>query len=193
MLELAAAHEVRTIVIILDRSVAYTAEDQTQVGLRLLAWLFERVTMLLGRPEDFGIAIADKPGGGSAADKSWLQHALELNRNGTEYVKPGGLVLPIVTATSDHVPLLQLADLVTASTTAAVAGRESGTQLAPLLRPMMHRNTFGHVGGAGLVLFPPGLRNLLHWVFQDTYSRPGTMSGWSLPYQGWNFYTDDGL
>lgn len=192
MLTAAAEHEVRTVVVIIDHSAAYRNASQAQVGKHLLDWLFERIVMLLG-PHDRGIAIADKPGGGAAQERTWLAQALALSRSGTEYVQPGGLILPIVTAPSDHFPLLQLADLVTAATTAAISGRPHGLALAPLLAPLMHRNVHGNAGGAGLVLFPNG-HNLLHWVFgEDTYSRPSWNAGVSLPCSEWPYHVDDGM
>ena len=48
--------------------------------------------------------------------------------------------------------------------------------------------------GAGLVLFPDTYYNLLYHCFGETgWSKPGTMSGVTLPWQGWPYATDDGL
>ena len=98
--------------------------------------------------------IADKPGGGHKEDSRWLAETLQLTSDGTEYVTPGRIVLPIVTAHSHHLPHLQLADLVVAATTAAVAGRQSGLSLGPLLAKLMHRHKLGDANGAGIVLWP---------------------------------------
>lgn len=155
MLEAAARREARTMVVILDHGVRYTDLTVVEVGAEvLLKRLYERVTMHLGDLGDIGLIITDKPGGGSAEEKKWLADSLALTRLGTEYVKPDQIILPIVTADSRHVPHLQLADLVVAATTAAYAGRQSGLDLAPLLRPLMHRHRLNYVNGAGIVLVP---------------------------------------
>jgi hypothetical protein len=91
---------------------------------------------------------------------------------------------------------LQLADLVVAATTAALAGRRSGLALASLLNRLAHKNAFGTAGGAGIVLWPPDLYNLHHWVFaEDTYWKVGRATGWTLPHDGigWSFAAGSGL
>ncbi|MFD0548813.1 hypothetical protein ACFQ0X_06265 [Streptomyces rectiviolaceus] len=94
---------------------------------------------------------------------------MDLTTVGTTYVNPNRVVMPIVTAPSDHLPQLQLADLVTAATTAAVAGREAGMELVELLKPLARRNTHGYIGGAGLVLWPRSLTDLFYWIFGETH------------------------
>jgi hypothetical protein len=102
-------------------------------------------------------------------------------------------VLPIVTADSQHVPHLQLADLVTAATTAAIAGRKSGLDLGPILARLMHRHSLNAVNGAGLVLFPETY-NLLYWCFGETvWAKPSAQAGCTLPNPAWPYGTGDGL
>ena len=57
-----------------------------------------------------------------------VARSVELTNYGTEYVQTDRVVLPILTARSDHVPHLQLAELVVGATAAAVAG---GAHAAP--------------------------------------------------------------
>ncbi len=100
----------------------------------------------------------------------WLAQTLAVTNDGTAYTAAGTVVLPVLTAGSHHVPHLQLADVVTAATTAAVAGRPHGLRLVPLLRQLARKNARGYVGGAGITLWPPELRDLLYWVFgENTY------------------------
>jgi hypothetical protein len=122
MLDAALDHQVRTVTVIIDHGAAYKSSSKAQVGKTILKWLFERVSMHLGDHDDVGIMIADKPGGGAREEKRWLANTLELTNDGTEYVEPGRVVLPVVTADSRHVPHLQLADLIVAATTGAIAG-----------------------------------------------------------------------
>jgi hypothetical protein len=193
MLQAAIDHDIRSIVVVLDHSAAYTSRTQADAGREILKWLFERVSMLLDDYKDIGIMIADKPGGGSADEGRWLTDTLRITNDGTEYVSPGKIVLPIVTAPSHHVPHLQLADLVVAATTAAIAGRKSGLDLKELLPKLMHRNSFEDVNGAGVVLFPPKY-NLYYWAFGETScSNPGRNTGFGLPNAGLEYDTDDGL
>lgn len=193
MLEAAIDHKVKSIVVVIDHSASYTQRNQAEVGREILKWLFERVSMLLDDYDDIGIMIADKPGGGSAEEGRWLADTLCITGDGTEYVEPGKIVLPIVTAPSHHVPHLQLADLVVASTTAAIAGRKSGLDLAPKLVKLMHRHSLGDVNGAGLVIFPPKY-NLYYQAFGETgCSKPGRNTGFVLPVKGHPYYDDDGL
>lgn len=49
----------------------------------------------------------------------------------------------------------------------------------------MHRHSLGDVNGADLVLFPDINYNLLYHSFGETgWSKPGMMSGVTLPWQG---------
>ncbi|HWM02003.1 MAG TPA: DUF3800 domain-containing protein [Actinophytocola sp.] len=193
MLLAADRHGIKSTVVILDHSRTYLGLTQVEVGVKILKWLYERISMHLTDVDDIGMIIADKPGGGTTEESRWLAASLELTDYGTEYVSPERIVLPIVTAHSHHVPHLQLADLVVAATTAAYAGRPSGFALAPLLRPLMHRHRLGCVNGAGIVLFPDHV-NLYHWAFGETrWAKPSTNTEWVLPREGRLYFADDGL
>jgi hypothetical protein len=193
MLEAALDHHVRTVTVIIDHGARYQGRSKAEVGKIILEWLYERVSMHLGDHNAPGIMIADKPGGGAREEKRWLAEALELTRDGTEYVEPGRVVLPVLTADSRHVPHLQLADLVAAATTGAVAGNPPALELGPLLAKLMHRHSLGDANGAGLVLFPRAY-NLLHHCFGETSaSSPGMMSRYTLPRREWRYAADDGL
>ncbi|NUW33296.1 hypothetical protein HTZ77_17930 [Nonomuraea sp. SMC257] len=87
---------------------------------------------------------------------------------------PDRVVSPILTAPSRHVPHLQLADLVTAATTAAIARQPSGMKLAKQLKELARTNAHGLVSGAGVVLWPPDLVDLHYWVFGETHYARGS-------------------
>lgn len=173
MLTAAKECDIRSAVVVLDHGAAYRGLSTAEAGLKVLAWLYERIEMSLADHQDLGVVIADQPGGGAKAEKHWLAETLDLTSNGTQHVKAERVVMPIVTAPSDHVPYLQLADLVTAATTAAVAGRKSGLDLAPLLTELAHTRLTGETGGAGIVLWPSELYDLHWWVFGEEYYRRG--------------------
>jgi hypothetical protein len=194
MLKEAIMRHVRTVVVIVDHHQALEGPSAAQAGMKILKWLYERVSMHLGDNHDFGIMIADKPGGGHREESRWLGETLRLTSDGTRYVRANKIVLPIVTAESRYVPHLQLADLVTAATTAAVAGRRSGLTLAPLLTQLMHRHRLNAVNGAGLILHPDNLYNLLYWCFGESiWAMPSTEVRLSLPFADWPYSIDDGL
>jgi len=120
---------------------------------------------------------------------------LELTNYGTQYIDPRHIVLPIVTTPSKHLRQLQLADLVTGATTAAVAGgNRYADELAPLLLTLAHKNRFGLAGGAGLKLYPDELRNLHHWAFrEDRFVNVAAGQEWQLPNPDWAYADGDGL
>lgn len=166
MLELAAEAEVRTAVVVWDRGAL--PWEKKDIASEILRYLYERIEIHLETLDQRGVVIADVPGGGSADHTKWLSEALDLATAGTPYVKPNRVIMPIVTAPSHHVLHIQLADLVTAATTAAVAGRTSGLGLVDLLKPLARRNAYQRIGGAGVVLWPPDLVDLYHWLFGET-------------------------
>ncbi|MEU7819141.1 hypothetical protein [Pseudonocardia sp. NPDC049154] len=101
--------------------------------------------------------------------------------------------MPVLTADSQHLPHLQLADLVVAATTAAVAGVPAGLHLKDQLRALAHRHALGDLNGAGLVLFPDYV-NLYYWALgEGSWSKVGRMSGWTLPAPKLDWGASDGL
>lgn len=68
-----------------------------------------------------------------------------------------------MTAPSHHIPHLQLADLVTAATVAAVAGNLYALELTPRLTQIADRLPEDRVGGAGLTVWPPDSLMDLYW------------------------------
>ena len=168
MLNAAIARGITSVVHVLDHSLVYRDRTIVQVGQELLKWTYDKVAF--GLEGQGAVMIADKPGGGPAEESRWLAQTLAVTNDGTAYTAAGRVVLPVLTAGSHHVPHLQLADVVTAATTAAIAGRPHGLRLAPLLRQLARKNARGYAGGAGITLWPPELRDLLYWVFgEDTY------------------------
>jgi len=193
MLEAAIERRIRTVVVMVDHAAAYTSYTEAEVGREILRWLYERVSMHLADHDDIGIMIADKPGGGHKEDSRWLAETLQLTSDGTEYVTPGRIVLPIVTAHSHHLPHLHLADLVVAATTAAVAGRQSGLSLGPLLAKLMQRHNLGDANGAGIVLWPRRYNLLYHAFGETSVSLPSQNTGVILPCPEWSYADNDGL
>lgn len=166
MLVGAAELGVRSTVVVWDRG--HLGWEKERILPEIRKYLYERIEMCLQANGQTGVVIADEPGGGRSENCKWLTSTLELTKEGTEYVRPKSVVLPMLTSPSHHVPHIQLADLVTAATTAAIAGRKSGLSLIELLSRLAHTNAWGQIGGAGVKLCPAQLNNLHHWIWGET-------------------------
>ncbi len=185
----AACCEARATVVVFD--LGRTTVQGQAAETKVLTYLYERISMML--PADArGVVVCDKPGGSHKDEDAWISRTLELTCFGTNYIAPGNVVLPILTAPSHHHPHLQLADLIAGSVTAAVSGVKYGLDLVPALRPLLHASPAGGVPGTGLKLFPDDLLNLYHWVLDETsYIRQNqrrTLPDPRLPYA-----SDDGV
>lgn len=189
-LDAALEAEARATVVVFD--LGRTTIQGKTAEARVLEYLFERVSLMMTAPEDRAAMICDKPGGGPKDEDGWIAETLRLTNFGTNYVGPGSVVLPILTAPSHHHPHLQLADLVVGALTAAVAGVSYGLELAPRLRPLLQTNNVGDIPGTGLKLFPDDLMNLYHWVLGcSDYNRGST--GIALPRRFFDYSEDDGM
>jgi len=155
MLMLAKDLDARSLAVVWDRGqVAWAVPDTRR---EVLKYLYDKVSLCLTALAAHGVVIADEPGGGSAEHRAWLAETLPLTDEGTYYTKPERILLPITTAPSNHIPHLQLADLIAGATTGAIAGNRYALELLPELKALSHRNSHGRIGGAGLTLWPPDL------------------------------------
>ncbi|QEO15844.1 DUF3800 domain-containing protein [Agromyces intestinalis] len=154
MIELAIQHEASAVVVVWD--LGRTTLQDEKAEAKVLEYLYERITGALRN--ELGILVFDKPGGGHQQEDTWIARTLSMTNYGTSYVKPDAIVLPVLTAPSHHHEHLQLADLVTGATVAAVAGNRYGMELIPILRGLFHRNYYGTIGGTGLKLSPTNSR-----------------------------------
>ncbi|GIG63411.1 hypothetical protein Lfu02_77830 [Longispora fulva] len=195
-----AAHQlgVKSTVVVWSRGLLDWSEERIQP--EILRWLYERIEMLLEEQRENGIAMADRPGGGNAAHGAWMARALTLTQSGTQYVQANRVLTPIVTAPSNLLAEFQLADLVTAATTQAIAGRDNGLKLVPHLKNLARTSYYGTIGGAGLVLWPrPAMLDLHYWVFGErVYVQGGaqtTLGPTGDPFSppGRPFQNDDGI
>jgi hypothetical protein len=110
---------------ITDHSAAYTQRTQAEVGRETIN--FKRVSMVLGDDQDIGVTIAKTQRRIGRCGTVARRHPA-VTDVGTEYVQPGKIVLPIMTAPSHHVLHLQPADFVIAPT-AVIAGHKAGLDL----------------------------------------------------------------
>lgn len=186
----AARHcEAKAIVVAWDTDAVATFRGQPAEQV-VLSWLYERLQMMLDNAGEEGVVVFDKPGGDHRAEDRWLTESKSLVDAGSEYIQPEAFVLPILTAPSHHHPHLQLADLVAGSLTAAVQGKPFGTAMVEKIKPILHTNYQGLVGGTGLKLWPDSMNNLHHWVLgEEEYYVSRRLR--TLPHPGFSRFQDD--
>jgi hypothetical protein len=182
-LDLAAAHDVKAIVILEDTSRGQADYEAPSAEDDVTRLFFERANNYL-YPNGSGIVIADRPGGHGQEDENrFLARCVATLRTGTRFVELDRISLALTTP-SHNARLLQLADLVTGATTACVAGeRRYAPPVFERIRSLL-RAEGGRIGGVGLKI-QPDLRymNLYHWLLGDQYYRRGN-SGFPLPRPG---------
>jgi len=189
VLELAHGLGVLTVVVIFDTGRTSLKGDAAKAWI--LDYLYERVSLCLADHDEVGVVIADKPSGGPRDETRWLAETNLLTTRGTAYVPAERIVMPVVTAPSDHLRHLQLADLVVGATTALVSGNnEHPKRLLPTLLQLTHRRD-GVMSGVGVKLYPDSLVNLHHWVFGEQ-SYPKFDGGRGLPVKRYPYFESDG-
>lgn len=192
----------KSVVCIWERNDRWKVEEPEALK-KTLKFLYERVERYLEASQDTGVVIADRPPGGRGEETQWISEALDLTKQGTEYVTAERVVMPIVTAPSKLVPLLQLADLVTAGVTAAVAGFPKGLKMVNDLIPLLNTNSRGQVGGTGVKIYPDDLVDLYR-IFGDesyylgerlvhTFKEPWVRSSRRFQLPGRRFQYRDGI
>ncbi len=134
----------------------------------------ERVNHELAAIASYGIVIADQPSGGKAEEKAFLARCVERLRSGTVWVKFDRIALNVLCSPSDHVRLLQAADLVIGVVVAKVAGMDKyAGPIFEALKPLFRRDG-DRIGGIGLKIWPDTYQNLYYWLLGDT-----SMWSWS--------------
>ncbi len=90
--------------------------------------------------------------------------------------------------------------LVTAATTALIAGSEHAAPYRDLIMSLLVKNWLDGMGGTGLKLFPDAdysphnLRNLFYWVFGEWgFSKVSAFGHKPLPHPEWAYAASDGL
>ncbi|MGW2373407.1 DUF3800 domain-containing protein [Kitasatospora sp. NPDC001683] len=140
----------------------------------MLKLLYERISMGLSDRDGLGTVVFDQKHSLRGHDADWLAATRKLTDHGTEYTSASRIVNRFVMGPSDHLPGLQLADLVVGATTALVAGQNSGLALREPLLELIHRREDGDLSGAGLKLWPNSLENLYSWI---QHGRPAEPKG----------------
>jgi hypothetical protein len=200
VIEAAQARGVKALVAVIDLGrVSWTP---AKALFECVTYVWERVEMHLNRPPRTGLIVADRPSGGSKEEDALLTDFLAMSSVGTGFVLPSNVALNLLTTPSHLLRHLQVADLVTGATVAAIAGSRWSMAVFGSVKPMLIKNTLGYVGGTGLKLWPWACVNLyFHVLGESAYTRPSARGGiglpaekfWSPPRQTLDYFSDDGL
>jgi hypothetical protein len=195
VLEAAANHRAKVIVVCDD--TARTVHDPDAAFQICLTYLIERLNMNLEDRDSRALIVVDRPGGGKTEEDKFLSYFLRTVQEGAEYVLPNRLMLNVLTAPSDMVRHLQLADIITGVVTAMVAGNDTyAATLFPYIKPLFIMNRAGGIAGTGLKIVPDSTRrdslvNLYHWVLGDNFlHKSGGAISYRLPAPGYPFEND---
>jgi len=166
-------------VVVIEDASCPLATEATSPEIDVTRLFLERVHKLLGKRKSDGIVIVARPGGDRTAEDKFLAGCIETLQRGTGYVKPDHIVLNVLFSPSRFIRLLQVADVVTSCSTAAVGGEH---QFSPpvfaSVKGLLDREG-ERIGGVGLKLHPYFMyANLYHWLVGDTHL---WMSGTAFP------------
>ena len=187
VLWLASLHDAVAVVVVTDTRFGKVNGAPTH-ELSVTRMLMERINLLCERRHSLGQVLVDRPPGDRKAEVHFLADCMSTIDKGTEYVKFENL-LWVHTAPSKVFRLLQLADLVTSCSVAAVSGSDRAWTTFGDVRNLMDASG-GRVGGYGLKLYPRERNaNLYHWLVGDTSAWTGG-TPLRLPSPGSRFATD---
>lgn len=160
-------HCARAAVIAVDREAASATgtsspeEDATRIFLERASHEF--------RPDD-GVVIVDRPPGDRGQENQFLADCVEHLVDTSTYAVAEQFALPVLSAQSRLVRLLQAADVITSATLAFVAGE---AQYSPTIFEAVKPLLLGHddrIGGFGLKIHPDfRYGNLYYWLVEDTH------------------------
>jgi hypothetical protein len=184
-------HGTQAAVVIVDRKAASATgasspeEDATRIFLERASSAF--------RPDE-GVVIVDRPPGDRAQENRFLADCVEHLLDGNTYAVAELFALPVLSAQSRFMRLLQAADLVASSTLAFVAGEaQYSPPIFAAVKPLLLGQD-DRIGGFGLKIHPD-LRygNLYHWLVGDTHFWKRNV-GHPLPHAHLSLYhTDSGM
>ena len=189
---LAREHDVSATVVVVDKSSASANRNAPSAEADAAWLLLERAENAFATTNADGVVVVDTPSGDRASEGKFVQDWAEILRGGTAYVRPQRIALNVLTARSQYIRLLQLADLVTSCTLARVSGeytysRRIFAAITPLFRADM-----GRIGGVGLKIHPDfRYGNLYHWLVGDTHFWRGQL-GHPMPIAMGQYFADAG-
>jgi len=130
----------------------------------------ERVNSFLNSVRQDGLVIVDQPGGGRKDETKYLTSCMETLIAGTNYVNFDRIAHNVFTTPSHLSRMLQVADVITSCSLAAIAGEARySPPVFDAIKGVLRRD-YDRLGGVGLKLHPDGkYANLYHWLLGDTH------------------------
>lgn len=181
VLEIAKAAGARAVFACVDKNCSCAEKSSSSHEEDVVKLLIERIDWYFRKNHTSGFVIVDRQSGDMKDEERFLARCLETLRSGTSFLKPTTIVMTFLSSPSRFSRLLQLADLVTASTLARVSGE---TRWSPNMVEAMlpiYASESGRIGGVGVKLHPwKKYGNLYHWVFKDSHYWTGN-SGYPMP------------
>lgn len=175
----------KAIVVVADRRrIARGTEHEFFVTQLLM----ERVEMQVGGQQSTCIMIFDRPGGARTEENKFLGRTVKMVQSGSSYVKMKSFAMTPLSTESQHVRCLQAADLVTAASTAVIAGQTTHTpEVWELIKKMFVCSWRGQRGGTGCKIYGKRCEyhNLYHWLLGDDAAEYV-----GIPYRGWHYSKD---
>jgi len=184
LFEIALNYNTTAIVVASDNDCRFADDSSTSHDEDVTTIFLERANQLFNSFNRNGAVIVDKPGGGQKQEKELISKCLETLEKGTDYVKFDRIPLPVMTADSQHIRLLQLADVITSCSIARLAGENTySPKIFELIKPLL-REEFGRKGGVGFKVHPDmRYQNLYYWLLDDKFLKRGTTEN-PLPKEG---------
>lgn len=161
---------------------------------RCVTYALERVSTYLAQTSEESVIIADRPSGGHKEADDFLAAFSDHLASERNHMLDKTFAMTMLTAPSDMVRHLQLADLVVSVTAAMFAGQTKwASRYFDLVRSTLLSNTLGYIGGTGVKVYPDELTNLYYWVLgEKEFSKVGKNAAWPLPMPNYCFHATDG-
>jgi hypothetical protein len=165
ILGLTKQHAVEALVVVVDEQYRSATGPGTPPLDDALIMCLERAHGHMDARATEALLIVDRPSGDRRAETKFLAQCLATMRAGTRFAALSRLSLVVATQ-SRLVRLLQVADLVTSSTLACVAGEAKyAPEVFEAVRPLLRGG-----GGVGLKIHPDlKYRNLYYWLLDEEY------------------------
>lgn len=192
LLSMLGEHRAEVVVVVVDR-MANTASDAETPEADATCLFLERASNRFQVARSDGVVIVDRPSGDRTAENRFVAQCVDQIEDSSTYAVPENFALPVLTAQSRFVRLLQIADVITACTVAFVAGeRHYAPPIFEGIKPLLACQA-KRAGGVGLKIHPDfRYVNLYHWLLGDADFYKG-MTGYPLPLTGRLYATDDGI
>ena len=192
-LALAKLCDIKAIVVVIDTTAARMTVTAPDAKTDAVEVFLERASSFLREAKATGVVIVDEPGGDKSEERKFLQSCVETRLRGTNYEKHDNMALTVLTAKSEFVRCLQLADVIVGCSTSHVAGSKYTPAVFAELRDCFRTSGFGVIGGAGLKIHPDRkYANLYHWLLGDTqHHKQGKIH--ELPHETFQYFESPGF